>query len=411
MASFQDIAARERHQIEPTQRLRLLMWEAVGPLSEYMDQAGPSQSSAYRAVRRRIEAEFAAIHDAVRSDPELGTLVERARDDWTAADRIGVEVISVQRPPGDPRGAHLLETFQGRVAASVDKLGAVYDRLAADLRQDHDLAMLSDERSEWLASLAAAFSALMILIGVAIIGRVMTVSVDRLVAGAARFGAGDREHQIEVEVPPELNRVAAEFNRMIGRVHDAEEALADLARRDGLTGLLNRRAFDEALNEAFSRMQRFGERVALLMIDIDHFKRINDTHGHSVGDDVLRAVARTMAPDVRLFDRVFRIGGEEFAVLLFGPDVTSAQATAERLREAISVMRVRTEAGEIDVTVSIGVATAAESSAPSTLVEDADAALYRAKSDGRNRVVFAVGAAPSQSGRADSREKRPVAVA
>lgn len=114
----------------------------------------------------------------------------------------------------------------------------------------------------------------------------------RLIARSAHFAAGDREHCIEVEIPPELHWVAAEFNRMIGRINEAEEALADLARRAGLTHLFKHGAFDEALKEASARMQRLGERVALPMMDIDHFKRINDTYGHSIGDYVLRAGAR-----------------------------------------------------------------------------------------------------------------------
>jgi diguanylate cyclase (GGDEF)-like protein len=123
------------------------------------------------------------------------------------------------------------------------------------------------------------------------------------------------------------------------------------------------------------------------MLDIDHFKRINDTHGHAGGDEVLRAAADTMATDVRVFDRVFRIGGEEFAVLLLGGDLTAARTTAERLRQAIAARRVRTKDGEITATVSIGLAMVSAASDPVTLCESADAALYRAKTEGRNRVV------------------------
>ena len=385
---FQDVAARQRFQVEPTQRLRLLLWDAVPPVDEFVDEGDPSRSAAYRTIRQQIEASFASVHTAMHSEPAPASIVDRAREEWSAADTLATQIISARHKPGDPHTAEVMDEFDGHIAAAVDRLGAVSDALAADIRADHDGALLAFERSEWLVGIAAAVSLLMILAGVLLIGRMMTVSVDRLVAGAGRFAAGDREHRIEIQVPPELRKVADEFNRMIVRIHKAEEALANLARKDGLTGLSNRRAFDEALREAISRVQRSGEEVAMLLLDVDHFKKVNDTHGHLIGDEVLRSIAETLARDVRLFDGVFRFGGEEFAVILYGADVPNAAAIAERLREATAAKVVTAGSERITATVSIGVAAASKSSTPESLVADADAALYRAKSEGRNRVVL-----------------------
>lgn len=387
VASFQDVAARQRDQIDPTQRLRLLLLDAATPLDDFMDEGNPRQPPAYRALRERIEAMFADVHDHMRSDSELRTLVARARDDWTAADRLAAEALSVRRVPGDPHGAVLMDGFHGLIGSAVDKLGAVYDGLASNLRNDHDAALRDVERSKWLAAVAAAVSALAILVGVVMIGRVMAGSVERLVSGAELFAAGDRGHRIDVRVPPELHRVAEEFNRMIGRIHESEDALADLARRDSLTLLLNRRAFDEELAEMFARQQRFGERFALLMFDLDRFKQINDTHGHAVGDDVLRATSRALAADLRPFDRLFRIGGEEFAAILSGSDGAAARMAAERLRQAVAAQTITIGGTAIQATVSVGVAIATAGSQPDTLIRAADAALYRAKEAGRNQVV------------------------
>ncbi len=384
---FQDVAARQRFQVEPTQRLRLLLWDAVPPLDEFVDEGDPTRSAAYRALRQQIEASFAAVHNAIHSEPEPASIVERAREEWSVADTLATQIISAPHKAGDPHTAEAMDEFDGHVAAAVDRLGAVSDALATDIRADHDAALLAFERAEWLVGIAAAVSILLILAGVVLIGRMMTLSVDRLVVGAGRFAAGDREHRIEIQVPPELRRVADEFNRMIVRIHKAEEALGNLARKDGLTGLSNRRAFDEALREAMFRIDRLGEGVAMLLLDVDHFKKVNDTHGHLIGDEVLRSIADTLSNDVRPFDGVFRVGGEEFAVLLYGADVTNARAIAERLREATAAKVVTAGSQQITATVSIGVATAAKSSTPTSLVADADAALYRAKSEGRNRVL------------------------
>jgi diguanylate cyclase (GGDEF)-like protein len=392
IASFADVAARQRYQVAPAYRLRSVLLEAVVPVDEFVDDGDPVQPAAYRALRERIETDFAALHDHLQQDPEPRTLVERSRADWTAADRIATELLSVRRSGGDPHGAELMQRFDGLMMSAVDKIGVVSTDLEGDLIQDHDEALLFYERSEWLTGVAAGVSLLAMIAGVVTIGRIVSSSVDRLVAGAERFAAGDRDHRIDVQVPPELHSVAEEFNRMIVRIHESEAVLADLARRDALTRLPNRRAFDEGLDELFARMQRFGEPASLLIIDIDHFKRINDTYGHAAGDEVLRAVARTMAADVRLLDRVFRIGGEEFAAILSGATAAAAETTAERLRHAVSVERIAVKGGEITPTVSVGVATAVEGSEPATLVKSADAALYRAKADGRNRVAVWQGA-------------------
>jgi diguanylate cyclase (GGDEF)-like protein len=226
-------------------------------------------------------------------------------------------------------------------------------------------------------------------IGVLTIGRLLRVSVDRLVDGAARFASGDRDHRIDVQVPPELHRVAEEFNHMILRIRDSEAALADLARRDRLTGLLNRRAYDEAIADALARRQRLNEDVAILLLDIDHFKRINDTHGHVAGDEVLRAIAATVTAQVRQIDKVCRLGGEEFVVILQDANRSAAAIMAERIRGAIEHNPVPVDATPIAVTVSIGVANVDDDGDAATLLERADAALYDAKQGGRNRVVIA----------------------
>lgn len=387
--SLQDIASRQRDQIDPTQRLRLLIWETSPPLDEYMDEGDPRRPAEYRAARERVEAAFAMVHARMARDPEMQQLVERARDDWTAADHLATDALSVRRAPGDPQGADLMDRFHGLIGSSVDKLGAIYASLGTDLRSDHDAALRAYERAEWLAAAAAIVSLLAILAGVTVVGRVMSGSVERLVEGAQRFAAGDRDHRIEVRVPPELHQVAQEFNRMIGRIHESEDALADLAQRDGLTRLLNRRAFDAAIAEVFARRKRMGESFALVLFDLDHFKSVNDTYGHAAGDEVLRTAAQAISSEMRPFDRLFRVGGEEFAAILFGVDAEGALTTAERLRAMVAARSVTFEGKAILMTASGGVALPGDQSTPATLYQAADAALYRAKEGGRNRVVMA----------------------
>ena len=164
--------------------------------------------------------------------------------------------------------------------------------------------------------------------------------------------------------------------------------LCELSSRDPLTGLANRRQFELALAREVDRVARTGEPAVLLMIDIDHFKKVNDTHGHAAGDQVIRAVARVLQDCIRPMDTVARVGGEEFAMVLPNCAPGFGEAVAERIRLTVQRRSVPVAPGrEVAVTVSIGGAFAPQwvrSSAPLWL-ERADRQLYNAKTGGRNR--------------------------
>ncbi|SEL53379.1 diguanylate cyclase (GGDEF) domain-containing protein [Pseudoxanthomonas sp. GM95] len=167
------------------------------------------------------------------------------------------------------------------------------------------------------------------------------------------------------------------------------DQLDALARVDKLTGLANRREFDDALQREWNRARRSGEPLSLLMVDIDHFKRLNDSFGHQIGDVRLREVAQALAGGTaRALDLVARYGGEEFAVILPATNAIAAQPLAEQMRAAVQALMLPAPEGE--VTVSIGVSSAEHvvSDDPATLLAATDAALYDAKRAGRNRVAY-----------------------
>jgi diguanylate cyclase (GGDEF)-like protein len=181
----------------------------------------------------------------------------------------------------------------------------------------------------------------------------------------------------------------------------ANERLAALAKTDGLTGIVNRRGFDDALDREWRRAQRHGGAVSLVIFDIDHFKALNDTCGHVTGDDYLRQVATCLNSNAaRPGDIVARYGGEEFVVLLAETDQYGAVQAAERLRDAVEALGLPHPGSPFGVvTVSGGVVTAkATVSQPNGLLLDADRALYAAKSNGRN-VIRVAESAPQPAGR------------
>jgi len=167
-----------------------------------------------------------------------------------------------------------------------------------------------------------------------------------------------------------------------------ESELSRMAREDELTKVYNRRHFLELSNREVLRGNRFKESQAVLMIDIDHFKRINDTYGHETGDIVLRAMAEECSHSLRSVDVFGRLGGEEFAALLLNTDSQIARMLAERIRQRIEDFAVETPQGPVKFTISIGLATFTEANLPlEVLLKKADEALYEAKKTGRNKVV------------------------
>lgn len=176
------------------------------------------------------------------------------------------------------------------------------------------------------------------------------------------------------------------------------DGLCELSLKDPLTGLANRRHFRAVLEREIDRVTRSGEAALLLMLDIDHFKKVNDTRGHACGDAALHGLASTLEHNLRRHDLIGRLGGEEFAVFL--PDTALGQAMqlAERLRKqvAITAMAAPGEPEPIRITISIGLAMLSGQESLESLLARADDALYQAKREGRNRVVQA--SAPTHAG-------------
>lgn len=195
-------------------------------------------------------------------------------------------------------------------------------------------------------------------------------------------------NEFNVSLERKVEERTVELTRANTRLSVLNKELEELSITDGLTNVFNRRYFIERLRQEMKRVSRYGPPASLLMIDIDHFKKVNDAYGHQAGDAVLAGVAGILSRNVRETDVIGRYGGEEFAVMLPATDVAGTQVLAERLRTIIAGS-VHGYGGErLTVTVSIGVSTwqPAVKDDFEELIRLADAALYRAKEQGRNRV-------------------------
>ena len=298
------------------------------------------------------------------------------------------------------------------------------------VRQPESLALLAaSEVRRTMLLLGIAGSLLAMLIAWLAAGRISS-PLQRLSLAAARIREGDSDGSLPpLEGSEELRCLSESLRGMTQSLQQGRQALADinasleqkvqertneleranveltlLARKDGLTGLFNRRAAEDRMDEEFVRHRRNGQPLGMLVLDIDHFKRINDTFGHAAGDEALRCVAHGLERMCRASDFIARIGGEEFLVLLPETSLDGAMQVGEKLRQGIADLDVP---GVGAVTVSVGIASMPPHGRVPIrdVLKLSDDALYAAKTGGRNRVVAAAAAsAPEQAGETAARE-------
>jgi two-component system cell cycle response regulator len=191
----------------------------------------------------------------------------------------------------------------------------------------------------------------------------------------------------EAELVARVN-IHLRLKELYETVQEKNRQLQEMANRDGLTGLYNHRFFHEQLAQDFLRARRYHENLSCILLDIDFFKKFNDTHGHQSGDVVLRTLGRLIQESIRDSDLAARYGGEEFALILYHTDAKGGFEVADRLRRAVEENEIHDKGAALRVTISVGIATFPDEKIgdAKTLIECADKALYQAKANGRNRV-------------------------
>lgn len=284
--------------------------------------------------------------------------------------------------------------------------------------QKISLRALNKERNQMLALGAIAFLLAMAVGGglAILLARSVTDPLGRIIAVVERIGRGDLAARVDVDADCVLYPLVRGVNHMAENVamtqeemrRRIDEATRELqmqkrnaereARIDPLTGLNNRRAFLEGAERDVLRASRYDAPIALIMLDLDHFKVINDTHGHPVGDQVLVALAAVLLKTMREVDIVGRLGGEEFAILMPDTAVEAAVQAAERIRQAVEAMTLEVAGQRIACTASFGIsAFHPDDGSINDMLSRADRALYRAKRLGRNRVEEYGGANGNES--------------
>ncbi|MBW3620698.1 MAG: diguanylate cyclase [Actinobacteria bacterium] len=376
-------------------------------LDRYFATGADVDREAVLSRTRRVDTAFAALEAAIadtsapavaaptgreRGPLGIATRVTNARASWEfVRDTVAAPGFTVPAEPEDQ--AALLRTLGAEIASVRGDLAGVAELATRRVSDAATEAQRSAGAMRVLLFAAVPLSAILAIVLVAWLVRDLRHGTRALREAAEHLEDGRHGVRVSGLAHGDLAPVARAFNAMAERMEQQSRELHEVANRDELTGVMNRRGFQTDLETELERATRYGRPLAFLLLDVDHFKTVNDTYGHPAGDVVLRAVADEMRDAVRGVDRVGRWGGEEFAVLLPETVRADVEHVAERIARVIRRRVVIAEGEPIRVTASLGVAvyeparhgatTAAE------LVERADRALYEAKQAGRDRVVFA----------------------
>ncbi|WP_157982204.1 diguanylate cyclase [Oceanicella sp. SM1341] len=383
---FRQVIHAQHRIMLPLEKLQGELWHLSVAVNGYAETGDIALRRSMEDIERQIAAHLVELERAAEDFGQFSPILQGARQQWE-------EVIasSTAISPGNPGTADAaLLRFEEVVAGVALRLEDVLTELRRENEDSHADALEAIRALEIGAGIASVLTVLLTFAGARIINRALKASTDELVAGAMRMASGERGGRIDVQIPPELAAVAGAFNTLAGRVAEQESELRALAGTDDLTGLGNRREFNRALASEADRAQATGGSFAVLLVDVDHFKRVNDAHGHPAGDEVLREISRQIAEAARAQDRVFRYGGEEFALLLRDVRETEAHAIAERMRTRIEAHQILLPGGaRVSVSISVGIAVNGGAAGQhEKLLHIADTALYQAKSSGRNQVAM-----------------------
>nr|WP_319515234.1 diguanylate cyclase [uncultured Cohaesibacter sp.] len=385
-STFEDVIHAQHRVLVPLERMQDIFWDISEEINDYSQDGEVAHQLGFATSKKAVQKQLLEMEAAIAENSRYEHILRGVQSHWQRVLDVAPSVVKGSPSTADPK----LLIFESEISEAAQQLGLLAEVLRIESEKAHRTTLIAIRRLETIAIWAAIFAVGFAVVAIYTIDRVLINSTDKLVEGAMRVASGEREQVIDIQVPPELASVAKAFNIMTKQIVLQEAQLQSAARFDGLTGLKNRREFDLRLAEQFEKEKAQSYPFALLMIDVDHFKIFNDTHGHLAGDDALRHIANVLAKAARESDEVFRYGGEEFVILLSDIKRDQIFQTAERIRSEVEKSQILLPTGECEtITVSIGATGFANGLSFNDIVGQADRALYQAKASGRNKVVMA----------------------
>ncbi|MBI4839929.1 MAG: diguanylate cyclase, partial [candidate division NC10 bacterium] len=277
-ASLHDTVEEVVEEIHPVVHLQMLILQAAMPVNDYLIHGHTDERENFARLSREVDSAFQEALAGPFALSEERAAIESARVEWERGRALGEAILALPRPVGNPDAAgEMMERFDACINRAVTLLEQVHDLAEGELEEV--LARTEAARQElWLVTASLLIVGLGMAVAAATaLAHSVLAPVHALSTGAVRFGEGDLSHRVILNRQDELGQLAGAFNRMADQLEQSQAALKELAIHDSLTGLYNRREFERWLKEEAERSRRFGRPFALLMLDIDHFKVVNDT--------------------------------------------------------------------------------------------------------------------------------------
>jgi diguanylate cyclase (GGDEF)-like protein len=351
-----------------------------------LEEQSDSACQQYQKSNLAIREQFQTMLKTPTTLNEQQVFLVTSQRSWEAANS---EFERLQDSDNRPT-ALALDELEAEQQAALMGLSQLY-RLVTSLQLQDDIKQAENLKLRVQIMTGLGFG---LGLGVALtagwwLARSILKPLNALEQGVQHLGDGKLSYRIKLSSQDEFGKLAETFNLMAAKLEQSQQELIDLATLDGLTGVFNRREFNRRFKNELERAQRYHHNCCLIMFDIDHFKKLNDTYGHPAGDEALKHFANLLKTQVRPADVVARYGGEEFGVILPETEIAKAVEVAERLRKLIETQTVAISTEQtIHITSSIGISVFPQDASETySLLEAADQALYAAKRSGRNRVI------------------------
>ena len=368
--------------------LQKSLLQASMPANDYLIHWNKTERAQYKKIRIEVNRSFFHIKENAGGETDIINIITALESSWKKADALSLQILKSDKN-NLPELHQLMKKMDRDFISIADGLNSIISILVAQTKDTHQLAKKSRLQIQILIFSVFLVGLLIAILTAYFLSKSILGPVNILRNGARKFAHGELTHRVEINTHDELAELALAFNNMAEMIQETQRILKHQATRDDLTGLLNRREFHNQLNNEFSNFERQQHPVCLFMLDIDYFKKVNDTYGHTIGDSVLREIALRIIQNIRPNDSAMRYGGEEFTVILPNTTPEDAFHIAERILKSISGTPVVANKHKLDITISIGIACLNESGhTDNELINVADEALYQSKGNGRNRITL-----------------------